>query len=221
MKPAPLTVLVLLLLAAPAQAAPTLAPLKPCYVAAKSNGIWSTETISVTGGGFTPGGEVTLQIDGNSAGRVQAAADGAIVTALSAPTQNSGQREFTVTAVDGAVGSATVSALVTRLDVEVTPRRASPSQTVTFTGRGFTMPSGPMYAHYVLRGKVRKTLKLGKPSGPCGTFTAKRRQFPMKRPSIGKWLVRIDQDKSFREVAVKPYVDLEVDVRPRPIRSPR
>jgi hypothetical protein len=216
MKPALPAVLVLLLLAAPAQAAPTLGPLKPCYVAAKSDGVWTTETISVTGSGFTPGADILLQLDGNAAGRAIAGSDGSLVSTLSAPSQNSGEREFTITAIDPTLGPVTATTLVTRLHVTVSPRKAKPTQTVTFTGRGFTTPDLPVFAHYTLRGKNRTTVRLAQPAGPCGTFSVKRRQFPMRRPATAEWLLRIDQDRRFRPVPTTAFVDLKIAVRNLP-----
>ena len=57
---------------------------------------------------------------------------------------------------------ALVTALATRLVPE--PRRAR--QRVSWRGRGFTADA-KVYAHYVRRGKVRRTVSMGRPSGAC------------------------------------------------------
>ena len=52
----------------------------------------------------------------------------------------------------------------------------------------------PVYAHYVFGGKSLRTIKLGMPKGPCGTFNVKRKQFPFKkRPRVGTWTIQFDQ----------------------------
>lgn len=219
MKPALLALCALLATAAPAAAAPMLTPLKPCYVSAHSKDQWSSEPISLTGGGFTPGATVDLQLDGNAAGRTTAGSDGALVYALNAPLQRRGEREFTVTAAEAGLPPVTVASRVTALSMAVTPKKASPKQAVTFTLRGFTTPGVPVYLHHLLRGRNRDTVELGQPEGPCGTLKVRRKQFPMRRPASGLWTFRAEQDARFRTQPVKPFAMLEVRVRRRLIKG--
>jgi hypothetical protein len=215
MKPALLTVAALLLLPAQALAAPALAPLKPCYVSVgvdEETGNTISESVDVAGTGFTPNTEVGLLVDGNTAGRAVADETGAIKAAVQAPLQEKGERDFTLTATDIGQGSVVLTTKVTALTVTVSPTKAKPTQKVTISGRGFTMP-GPAYAHYTRGGKDRKTVKLGTPAGPCGTFKVRRRQFPMKRPATGLWILRVDQEKKFRIDPATAFVDLEIFVR--------
>jgi hypothetical protein len=68
---------------------------------------------------------------------------------------------------------------------------------VRFRGRGFTGP-GAVYGHYLNRGRVRKTVKLARhPGAPCGTFSVKRRQIPVRKPRLGQWLLQIDQQRKY------------------------
>ena len=220
MKPASIVLLpALLALPSPAAAVPVLAPLKPCYVSAVTEEQWSSEPISITGSGFTPGAAVDLQLDGNAAGRTTAAGDGTIVAALNAPYQRTGERDFTLTAAEAGQPAVTLTSRVTALTVTVRPRNARAGQRVTFTGRGFTAPDVPVYLHYALRGKNRRTVKLATPAGPCGTFRVRRRQFPMRRPAIGLWTFRFEQDARFRTQPVRPFVQIPVEVRRRMIRG--
>jgi hypothetical protein len=218
MKPALLAVAALSVAAAPAAADPTLAPLKPCYVSAISEEQESSEAISLLGGGFSPGATVDISIDGNAAGRTTAGSDGSLVYGLNAPLQRSGEREFTVTATEAGQVPATVVSRVSALSVTVRPKKAKASQTVTFTGRGFTDPSTPVYLHYTLAGRNRRTVKLAQPTGPCGTFSVRRRQFPMRRPANGRWTLRIEQDPRWRDLPVRPAVLIDVKVRRRLIK---
>lgn len=215
MKPALLTLAALLLVPAQAHAAPSLAPVKPCYVSVgvdEETGNTISETVDLAGTGFTPGAEVGLMVDGNVAGRAVADGGGAIRAAVQAPLQEKGERDFTVTATDPSQGSVVLTTKVTALSVRVTPTKARPTQRVTITGRGFTLGRS-VYAHYTRAGKDRKTVRLARPAGPCGTFKTRRRQFPMRRPATGLWILRIDQAKRYRTTPATAFVDLEIFVR--------
>ena len=219
MKPALLALAVLLAAAAPAAAEPSLTPLKPCYVSAISEEQESSEAISLTGTGFTPGASVDIALDGNAAGRTTASSDGALVYGLNAPLQRSGEREFTVTATEAGQVPATAISRVTALKVRVKPKKAKATQTVTFSGRGFTEPGVPVYLHHMLRGRNRKTVALAQPTGPCGTFKVRRKQFPMRRPRSGTWTFRFEQDPLWRALPVRPFFVIDVLVKRRLIKD--
>jgi hypothetical protein len=100
------------------------------------------------------------------------------------------------TNVPAMAGSA--SSRVTNLSVSLKPNRARPSQRVRYRGRGF-MADQPVWAHYVFNGKARKTVRLARrPTGPCGTFSVRRKQIPINRPRTGEWLVQVDQRRDYR-----------------------
>jgi hypothetical protein len=222
MKPARVALLFLLLLPATAAAEPAIGPLKPCYLFDEIDGATGntiSEQIDLTGSGFTPGARIALAIDGNSAGETTADPAGAIATTLYAPIQEKGERDFTITATDPQQASVSVTSKVSKIGVTASPKTAKATQTVTFTGRGFTVPGAPVYAHYVHRGRDRKTVRVAAPTGPCGTFAVRRRQFPIRRPAAGEWTIRFDQDKRFRARARTPHWDLTSLVKYRRTRS--
>lgn len=219
MKPALAALVALLLTAAPAAAEPVLAPLKPCYISAASEEQETSETISLTGSGFTPGAAIDLDIDGNAAGRTTAGSDGTLVYAMNAPFQRRGEREFTITATEAGQAAVSVTSRVTALLVTVSPKHARPTQTVTFSGRGFTDPGASVFLHYVLRDRKRRTVRLAEPSGPCGTFKVRRKQFPMRRPATGMWTFRVEQDGRYRAQSLKPHFLIDVLVRRRMIKG--
>jgi hypothetical protein len=215
MKPARLAALLALILPASASAAPTLQPLKACYVAVgvdETTGNTISETVEVAGAGFSPNGAVDLLVDGNTAGRAVADGAGAIAGSVQAPLQERGEREFTLTANDSALGAVSVSSLVTALTVTVKPVKARPTQKVTITGRGFTA-AAPAYAHYVRAGRDRKSIRLAQPTGSCGTFSVHRRQFPIRRPATGLWILRVDQEPRYKVTPATAFVDLEIFVK--------
>lgn len=206
-----------------AGAAPSLAALKPCYVSVRTApGTFDTETVAVSGSGFTANALVDIAVDGATAA-IGVQTDGAgnlPQGTVKAPVVKSGRRPFTITATEqgGAGQTASARALVSELAVRVKPRRASPRRRIRFTGAGFTTPGLPVYAHYVLEGRLRRTVRLApQPSGPCGTFSVRRRQFPFT-PGLGRWTVQFDQRQAFTDEP--PLVGLLIDVKRVP-RTPR
>jgi hypothetical protein len=206
----------LLLLPGAAQAA-SLTPIKACYVTSTDgvSGAIRREPIQFGGSGFTPGGLVDLALDGAIARTVQADPAGNLPTqALEAPYRSKGQRAFVLTATDRANAANTVEATshVTAFDVSIKPSTAAPSSKVRFRGRGFTQP-GAVYGHYLFGGKVRKTVRFSKPAAPCGTFSAKRRQIPIKKPRLGQWTLQIDQEKQYRRAPERGAIKVIIRVQ--------
>lgn len=200
---------------ATALAAPTLAPLKPCYVSVNPNPTTGTESVQLQGSGFTPGSTVDINIDNVTV--ASAPIDGAgnlPPGTIKAPYHKSGQRDFVVTVVEQGNPAQTVSASskVASLGVIPKPTQARPSSRITFTGSGFTDLAKPVWAHYVKGRRHKKTVRLGKPAGPCGTFKVKRKQFPFN-PSTGRWIVQIDQQKKYSRSPNSVFVRLEIIVR--------
>jgi hypothetical protein len=214
----------LLLLPGAAHAA-ALTPIKDCYVTSTDevSDVIRREPIQFSGSGFTPSGLVDIALDGALARTVQADPAGNLpAQALEAPYRRKGQREFRLTATDRANPVNTIAAVsnVTAFDVSIKPSTAAPSSKVRFRGRGFTQP-GAVYGHYLFGGKVRKTVRLSKqPASPCGTFSARRRQIPVKKPRLGQWTLQIDQEKKYRRSpergAIKVIIRVQrVFTRPR------
>lgn len=207
--------------AAPAAAAPTLGALQPCYAFAgydEETDRYDAEPIELVASGLRPGASTRVIVDGTTiASGVRADAAGELRYVAMPPIQKAGARAFDVAVIDesdprqAAVGRSRVTALGAR----IRPRRGAPRRRVRFRGRGFTDASRPVYAHYVRRGRVRRTVRLkARPSGPCGTFSSRRRRFPLRRPRPGRWTVRIDQFASYRPAPPGVHVDLTIRVRP-------
>lgn len=189
-----LTVTALLaLFAAPASAAELTQPLKPCYVVASED---QREPIDIAAKGFTPFGAVDIFVDEVLQDQPQVLLDGTVSGRVSAPWHEAGQRPFTLRVTEPKAPANTIEAvsMVTRLSVAQTPSSARTGDRVRFKGRGFTAPGAAVYAHYVFAGKSRKTVKLGMPQGPCGTFSVRRKQFPFSSsPRVGVWTIQFDQ----------------------------
>jgi hypothetical protein len=199
-------------LSAPAAApAATLEPLKPCYVSATKT---QRERVAVAGSGFTPGAVLDVALDGRVVGTATADAAGALgPQAVQAPFVARGSRTFGLTVAERGDPSSAVEvrARVTALVAELVPTPHLPRQRVRWRGRGFTGP-GALYVHYVHKGRHHRTVRLGRPSGPCGAFAVKARQFPF-RPRTGRWVVRIDQQQRYAKVPRGIFWAFDIRVR--------
>ena len=201
---------------APAAGAATLAPLKPCY---RSVDPQSREPVHVHAEGFTPGSTVDVSVDGLVEAQPQALPDGTVEGDVPAPHQPAGQRQFTLTVTEHDMPANTVSASsrVAALGLRLRPSRAPASKRVRFIGLGFT--DGPrVYAHYLHAGKVRRTVSLGVPKGPCGRVDVRRRQIPVRRPALGWWTLQVDNRPAYEERPAGVFVRVMIKVwrEPRP-----
>lgn len=196
-----------------------LAPLKQCYVSVTEKVEGKTEItremMDLTATGFTPSSLVDVSVNSRLRRTVQADANGNLpVQSLESPYVASGQRGFSVTAMEkgNPANSATANSNASALSLGIMPKVARPSTRVRFRGRGFTRPL-PVYAHYLLRGRARKTVMLKRTTaGPCGTFTVRKRQIPIRRVRTGKWLVQVDQQKAYSPTPDSVYVRFNIDV---------
>jgi hypothetical protein len=203
--------LIALLVPASAEAA-TIEPLKPCYVTAGSAAQPQGEPVQIRAAGFTANSKVDLAVDGQpvSAGlQTDPAGNLSLPNQLAAPFIDSGTREFTVTLTEQSNPTNTVSATAktTALNLSVKPRRARPSQRIRFKGNGFTARK-PVYAHYIYKKKLRKTVRMVRKTGTCGGWTTRKPQIPINEPKPGTWTVQFDQSKKYID-ATKPNNTLE------------
>jgi hypothetical protein len=201
--------LIAVVVPASAEALVQIAPLKPCYVGANTPAGQQTEGIAITATGFTQNSTVTITLDGQPvAGGQGFQTDQAGTLNLQppntvpAPFPVDGTRgfELNLTEVGNPANTATATAKTTPLGVTVTPRRARPSQRIRFKGSGFT-GDAPIYAHYVYKNKHRKTVRMARRPGACGSWSVRKAQIPVKQPGPGKWIVQFDQSKRYRDAA--------------------
>jgi hypothetical protein len=185
----------LLAIAATPAAAATVDDLKPCYV---STGVTDAEreTIVVSGEDFTQESVVEVLFDGVVMGSALTGSIGEFELRLPAPFQLAGQRPLTVTVRDAAQ-LVVKTTRVTNLAMTVKPRNATPTRRVRLRGRGFTLPA-PVFAHYLFRGRLQRTVRLARRStGPCGTFDIRRRLLPIENARAGRWVMQVDQRRTY------------------------
>lgn len=191
------TLIALPALALPATAgAAALEPLKPCYVSVAQT---ERELVQLRASGFTPGARVDVAVDGVAQFRgIEVDPAGAVIGSVRAPHVESGERLFTLSVTEQGNPQNAVSAttLVTALKARLRPRRAPSSSKVQFSGRGFTAAQ-PVYGHYVYAGRHRRTVRLARPEGPCGTYSVRRRQIPIHAPRVGEWILQVDQQRRY------------------------
>lgn len=211
--------LISLAVPAAAHAVPTIQPLKPCYVTAATASGPQSEGVQIFATGFTPNSTVDLAIDGtviDGGDNLQTDGAGALDLAnpVPAPFVAAGSRTFTVTLTEDGnpANTASASAKSTALGVTLTPSAAPPSQRIRFKGLGFTR-NRPVFAHYIYKGKVRKTVRMARRPGECGSFSARRRQIPIDRPRLGRWTVQFDQFRRFVDPSVTPIVFVRIGIR--------
>jgi hypothetical protein len=201
-------------LAAPAAAQGTLEPIKPCYVSAGKDGR-DIEDIAVEGDGFAPLSTVEILIDGVVVATGTTGSIGEFEAEVDAPYQKRDERPFTLTVQNQGDPFSAVSlgSRVTALTVKMRPKEAAPSRRVRLRGRGFTA-GGPIYGHYVYRGKVRRTVRLaGETHGACGKFRARRRQIPVRDAKVGLWTLQIDGRQDYASPPGTNWVLMEIPVR--------
>jgi hypothetical protein len=138
-------------------------------------------------------------------------------TPVPAPFIAKGSRDFSVTLTEQAnpANTVTATAKTTALNVSVRPRKAKPSRKIRFRGSGFTDDKS-VYAHYLYKGKVRRTVRMARSPGTCGTWRKRARQIPVDEPGTGTWTVQFDQSREYRRpgspALTGVYVRLRINV---------
>jgi len=200
--------------------AAALTPLKPCYISVTQRSgdrppEITQERIDLGGNGFTPNALVDLSFDGKLDRTIQADAAGNLPPqVLTSPYRARGEGPFTLAAAErgNPLNAVSLASRTTALVLRVRPREAEPRRRVRFTGRGFT-DQRAVWAHYLHRGKVRKTVRLVRRiDNPCGSFSVRRRQIPIKRPGEGTWTLQVDQQKRYSRAPDSVFVRVTIEV---------
>jgi hypothetical protein len=191
-KPALAVIAVTLALAVPAAAsAATLSasPLKRCYR--------SGEKVGLAGGAFPPGSPARSGGDGSSLGTAATDPSGAIPPGGTLTlAQRSGEKVKTVTATDNS-NPANVGSLQLRVSafaVGVRPRNGKPGARLRIKARGY-LGRGTLRAH-VVKGRARRTVRVGRLKGACGSGTFRKRLFSRDTPP-GVYRVQFDTKRRY------------------------
>jgi hypothetical protein len=184
----PLTLAIALLALLPAAASSaTLTTDRSCY--------GRFTYINLTGSGFAPNGQVYIYLGDNLASPAVNADGSGNFTARIPSTGVGSTRRTTVVAKDRFAGSrAEAPITIVRTYVRVVPRSPAPGRRVSLAAFGFT-PGAPLFLH--LRGKVRSDVRLGTPSGDCGTLSVRRTILRSDDPD-GRYRFQFDPNRGFR-----------------------
>jgi hypothetical protein len=160
----------------------TVTPQKRCYS--------SRESVNLLGTGFSPLGSATVTSDGSPLGSLSTDGNGAFNGILRL-AQNSGRQTKTYTATDGTDSSITASAqiMVSSVRVNLAPASGAPGRILRIRARGFTTGK-TLWAH-VTRGRSRRTIKLGRLKGACGSLKTRKRLLP-RNAAVGVHTVQFD-----------------------------
>ena len=197
-----------LLLATPAvSAAATLDAGKSCY--------FNNSLARLSGSGFAPDSQIVFRANGQRINSSTASDSAGNFLVNYDPRHTNTERKVVLRATDAAGTSASVTIWVTRKRrVTADPRRSSNVRTWEAVLSLFGFGHGRAYIHYRNpKGKLKKTVRLGRLRGPCGRLkTDERRVMPFDDPAFGIWHLQFDTHRRFdkdrkrkRVIPVKVY----------------
>ena len=162
-------------------------PVKPCYR--------SGETVLFGGNGFTPGGRVTITNGAVPIGSLSTDGQGNIGGTLGiARRRGEGVQVYSaIDQVNPAVRT-TTPLRVTAATMTVSPRSGRAGRRMRIRVRGF-IGAKTLWAHLV-RGRYRRNVKLGRPRGPCGVLSRRKRIFPRKTKP-GPYILKVDAKRRY------------------------
>jgi hypothetical protein len=210
-------------------AMPTLQTDRPCYTPG--------ESITYTGGGYTPNGEVDFffslmgkngskllagnPTDADGSGNIRATyeapelassddtSEGLVATANDQARQAPGS----TAPPEDQFGAA--EATLSTFDVFVPPwddHKVDPRRKVRVKAFGYE-PATRLWAHYVRNGHLVKTVFIGKLRGPCGNLTKRIREFPFRPVPAGTYAVYFQGSKRLDKRQGTPYRRVRVSAR--------
>lgn len=213
---APLLAVAALLVGAPAaQGATSVSVAKPCYA--------EGDTIDVNGGGFTPGGKVTISLergtqvlerdDQNPTAEDDGTLSGGYTVANETGWFGASETRFDMALrvldqtragqgqpADSPDVTATTSFIFSRWNVGIRAvgGKIHPKRRVTINAIGYTNAIGkPLYAHWMRGTKRVHTRRLGLLKGPCGDRKVRlRKGFPFRPVAKGKYTVTFNSSRT-------------------------
>jgi hypothetical protein len=185
----PVAVLAVAVFGASAAEAATLSVAggKACYRAGDS--------LILSGTGYTPGGPVSVTLEGRELGTLTADAAGNISSPLQIGNLRGVSRRTLVAsdATNPAI-TATTQFLGSSLLVKVRPQSGAAGRKLRISASGFTT-GRKLYAH-VLRKGYRRNVLIGKLKGPCRTLKLRKRVLSAATPN-GVYTVQFDTKKRY------------------------
>ena len=167
----------------------SVSPQKSCYS--------SGESVNLLGTGFSPLGSASVTRDGTLLGALSTDGNGAFNGVLTLG-QNSGKQTKTYTATDGTDSSITAATqiVVSSVRVGLKPASGAPGRILRITARGFTTGK-TLWAH-ITRGKSKRTIKLGRLKGACGSLKTRKRLLP-QNAALGVHTLQFDTFRRYNK----------------------
>lgn len=195
-----------LLLAPAGAAAATLEADDSCY--------FNGREASLTGSGYSPDSEVSFTVNGTALRTTVTSDENGEIAAIYEPRRTLTERRHVIRASDAEGNSARTRIHVTpKQTVTADPARARNVRRWRAVFRLFGFGRGKAYLHYLNpKGRVRKTVRLGRLRGPCGRLkTDRRRVMPFRHPRFGVWQLQFDTRRRYdRDTARKRVVPVRV-----------
>lgn len=195
-----------LLLAPAGAAAATLEADDSCY--------FNGRDASLAGSGYAPGSEVSFTVNGTPLRTTVTSDENGEIAVVYEPRRTAIERRHVIRASDAEGNTARTRIHVTpRHRVTADPDRARNVRRWRAVFRLFGFGRGKAYLHYLNpKGRVKKTVRLGRLRGPCGRLkTDKRRVMPFKRPQFGVWQLQFDTRRRYdRDTVRKRIVPVRV-----------
>lgn len=194
-----------LMVPASAQAASLTADHR-CYYAHEPSK-HSTDTVTLTGRGFTPDSEVLVNKVADTAD-----ATGVFTQQVKSPTIKGPSGKLTFRAVDQSNPAITASTTVrfTKLGVKLLPKNFEPRKRVLVKARGF-LEGRYLYAHVRRGHSYRKNIRVGRLK-TCGVLNKRKLLFNRRKLRNGTYHVQFDAKRRYRR-STRPASRFDVSIK--------
>jgi lipoprotein-anchoring transpeptidase ErfK/SrfK len=153
------------------------------------------DSLTLTGTGYTPGGPVSVTLEGRELGSLTADAAGNISSPLSIfNLRGVSQRTLVASDATNPAITATTQFLGSALVVAVRPQTGAAGRRLRIRASGFTTGKR-LYAH-ILRKGYRRNVFIGRLKGPCRTLKVRKRVLTAGTPN-GRYTVQFDTKKRY------------------------
>lgn len=191
-----------LLLAVPSSAlAASLDAQKSCYPVGGE--------ATLIGSGYAPESQIRFTVNGEPLRETVSSDEAGDIRVAYTPPRVKTERRLVIRATDSEETSAQTTIYVTReLRVTADPDNSSNVRTWRAVFRLFGFGRGRAYIHYINpKGRLKRTVRLGRLIGPCGRLTTSRRRvMPFDDPQFGFWKLQFDTRRRYSKNTVRKRV---------------
>jgi hypothetical protein len=163
---------------------------KSCYGAG--------DTVRFSGGGFSPGANLAVSVNGQQLVEGPADAAGNFSGTAHAPLVASSRAKEIFSVADTAQPALAASTQTTfaRTFARISPLKSRPGRLSKVRGSGFTLGGRTLYGH-AIRGHVVRNFKVGKLTGPCGDLKTTKKKLFNSGAKTGSYKLYFSTDKHY------------------------